>query len=321
MEGVEISPGTIRKFTSEFGKGEFFDFEGYRINYSEFSPNPEDLISPKPIIFIGGFGKKAGAYQKEILKLVASGRKVIFTNPLRGIKLKQKTEFFAERGEMRNLPQVIKDKANEILAIMQNLKIENADVVGHSQGGMLAIVLATALPNLVDKLVLLNPAGLQGKDSTLGLIRRSLKDSKKFKQMMLAETDKKKKEKMNAEAHIHRKYYVGNEDLFWRLTQEIPVLAKVDILPMLEDIKKQGRTKITLVKSNADITFPTEKTLKNLHQTQPPREEFIDSGGGYTFMYIDNRLMFDDKNASHNHSNPELLCQILNEGLKTIEQK
>lgn len=44
---------------------------------------------------------------------------------------------------------------------MQRLEIEHADLLGHSRGGAIGIVLAAQSPNLIDRLVLVGSAGLR----------------------------------------------------------------------------------------------------------------------------------------------------------------
>lgn len=320
MTGIEASglpASELKKISGEYAKNfkepEYFDFENHEIKYYEFSPK-QDLISQKPIIFIGGFGKDAGAYQKEILKLVISGRKVIFVNPLYGIKIKNKSSLFEERGNMKDLPEVIKNKTNELLAVVQHLNIENADVVGHSQGGVLGTVLATALPNLVDKLILLNPAGLYGKDSTIGLIKRSLKEKEELKLAISNELDKDKKQKMQNHAQTHNKYYEGRKYKLFRLLKEIPGLVKMNLLLLLYDIHTHGKTQVSLVTSNKDATFPTKIVEDNLGGFA--KRQGKEHLAGELFEYVDRYVMHSDENALHNYENGELLEQILNEGLE-----
>ncbi len=51
--------------------------------------------------------------------------------------------------------------ASNTKALLDSLKIEKATVLGHSMGGMLAVRFALLYPQMVDKLVLENPIGLE----------------------------------------------------------------------------------------------------------------------------------------------------------------
>jgi pimeloyl-ACP methyl ester carboxylesterase len=58
------------------------------------------------------------------------------------------------------IPYSFNDMARNSRAILANLKIEKAMIVGHSMGGMLAARFATQYPAATERLVLYNPIGL-----------------------------------------------------------------------------------------------------------------------------------------------------------------
>ncbi len=58
------------------------------------------------------------------------------------------------------LPWRLREVAALLAAWMRSLEMPPAAIVGHSMGGALAIILAAAEPQLVDRLVLVNTAGL-----------------------------------------------------------------------------------------------------------------------------------------------------------------
>jgi pimeloyl-ACP methyl ester carboxylesterase len=58
------------------------------------------------------------------------------------------------------IPYYLSDMARETHAILQNLHIEKAMIVGHSMGGMLAARFAALYPAATERLVLFNPIGL-----------------------------------------------------------------------------------------------------------------------------------------------------------------
>jgi pimeloyl-ACP methyl ester carboxylesterase len=55
------------------------------------------------------------------------------------------------------------DYAEFVRAMMAKLGVARASIIGHSHGGRVAIVLAATHPELVDRLVLVNSAGIRGK--------------------------------------------------------------------------------------------------------------------------------------------------------------
>jgi len=58
------------------------------------------------------------------------------------------------------IPYNFHDMARNTFAILQNLKIAKAMVVGHSMGGMLAARFASQYPDVVERVVMYNPIGL-----------------------------------------------------------------------------------------------------------------------------------------------------------------
>ncbi len=58
------------------------------------------------------------------------------------------------------IPWKLREVAEIVAAWLRLLEIERATLIGHSMGGALAMLLAAARPDLVKRLVLVNPAGL-----------------------------------------------------------------------------------------------------------------------------------------------------------------
>ena len=58
------------------------------------------------------------------------------------------------------IPYSLTDMARNTRALLQSLKINQAMIVGHSMGGMLAARFATQYPGVTERLVLFNPIGL-----------------------------------------------------------------------------------------------------------------------------------------------------------------
>ncbi len=60
-----------------------------------------------------------------------------------------------------DFPLTVKDYADGVLEIMDKLKIKKATLVGHSFGGRVAIYISAKYPEKVDKLVLVDSAGIK----------------------------------------------------------------------------------------------------------------------------------------------------------------
>ena len=59
------------------------------------------------------------------------------------------------------VPWSVTEYAEQIFALLQELKIEKADIIAHSFGGRVAILLAATHPNKVGKMVLTGAAGIR----------------------------------------------------------------------------------------------------------------------------------------------------------------
>lgn len=319
--GENITKGNLIKFEGEFKHGKYIDFRKHRINYFEFSLNQENLISDTPVLFIGGLGRTASAYKEEILDLVNSGRKVIFINPKKGIEAESDDEYLRAQGKAAFLPEVILNKTREIMMLVKRLGIDRADVVGHSQGAAVGTAFSRMLPNLTHKLVLLNPAGMHGDDSAFELVNKSMRQTKHESGRVKSFVEKdgreigEKSRLGSAHTRAMNSFSMGNP--LWTLTKEVPAVAEVDILPILEELKLIGRTEINLVTSNQDVLFPARDIEKNLQKqlgTNATEDLNMRSLNYLHFWHF-----YADKNASHNaplYEKPGLLRTILNQGLE-----
>ncbi len=59
----------------------------------------------------------------------------------------------------------LEDVAEQYKALLDSLGVERATVIGNSQGGAIAITMALNYPELVDKLVLMAPGGLETRET------------------------------------------------------------------------------------------------------------------------------------------------------------
>lgn len=71
------------------------------------------------------------------------------------------------------IPWKLREVAEIVAAWQRVLEIEQATLIGHSMGGALAMLLAAARPDLVKRLVLVNPAGLPIQQPVLRAFTRA----------------------------------------------------------------------------------------------------------------------------------------------------
>ena len=133
---------------------------------------PSETISDEYVVYVGGFSMGPGVYKQEIKGLAQSGRKVLFLNPLKGVEA---TQADSKKFEEFDLPGTIQNKTSEALMLLDHLAIGRADFVGHSQGAIIATTVAIMRDGIADNLVLLNPAGLYGEDTSPDMWARTAK--------------------------------------------------------------------------------------------------------------------------------------------------
>ncbi len=81
----------------------------------------------------------------------------------------------------------IAELAEDVIAVLESLKINSCHLVGHSTGGIIALLSAIKAPQLFDKLVLLDPVGPKGVQLTpemLGAFELMRKDKSICSQVM-----------------------------------------------------------------------------------------------------------------------------------------
>lgn len=101
------------------------------------------------ILFIHGLGSYAPAWKKNIEALKNDYRCIAIDLPGYGKSSKGKYE-----ASMAYYARVVRE-------FLEGLDIEKATLAGHSMGGQIAITTALAYPGLVERLVLVSPAGFE----------------------------------------------------------------------------------------------------------------------------------------------------------------
>jgi pimeloyl-ACP methyl ester carboxylesterase len=201
-------------------------------------------------------------------------------------------------------------KVLELEILIEHENLTDVDLVGHSQGGLISAVLSVHRPELVKNLVLQSPEGFQGELSTPKLVGKMayevmLQTADHFKELTKGNSH-------NLSASMTRnKSFTGEffRDVIWRLTEEVPGSAKVDLVPILEQIMSERRETgigpmVTLVNAQNDSLFNPEMHEEKL-QASPEASSVLDENEG-PFKYIDSWAMYSRKGAGHNAAAIEL---------------
>lgn len=101
------------------------------------------------LLFIHGLGSYAPAWKENILTLSQSYRCIAIDLPGYGKSSKGKYE-----AKMSSYADIVK-------AFVQKMNLSKVNLVGHSMGGQIAIMVSLAYPDIVDRLILVAPAGFE----------------------------------------------------------------------------------------------------------------------------------------------------------------
>lgn len=105
-----------------------------------------------PLLFIHGYGDTADGWRKIVPKLATTNRVIAIDLPPFG-----RSE---DPIRSRPTPQLIEFYREFFPELYKSLGLRRATVIGHSLGGTIALELALERPRLVDRLVVVAPAGL-----------------------------------------------------------------------------------------------------------------------------------------------------------------
>jgi pimeloyl-ACP methyl ester carboxylesterase len=129
------------------GPGDFVSVAGLRLHVRDSGPAAGSADAPV-VVLLHGFGSSLHTWEPWAQALAATHRVVRYDQPGAGLTGADPTGDYSDERGMQVL-----------LALMDQLGIARASVVGHSMGGRLAFRFAAAHPTRVDKLVLVAPDG------------------------------------------------------------------------------------------------------------------------------------------------------------------
>jgi len=130
-----------------------------------------------PLVIIGGLGSGMESYLDSIYEAVTAGRRVIFMNPSRNFRPRPQDvlridELHNSTAGKGNIPKPLLRKASVAVRILEEMGFERFDLLGHSQGGIVAAAITALERDRVRVLDLVSTGGMIGDDSFLPLAIR-----------------------------------------------------------------------------------------------------------------------------------------------------
>jgi pimeloyl-ACP methyl ester carboxylesterase len=134
-----------------------------KVSVQTIDLNTEIVGTGRPVILLHGWGGSVKSWGQVPSKLAASGFQV-HTMDLPGFG----------SSSVPPKPWTVSDYANLVVEYARLKDLSQVDIIGHSFGGRIGIVIASDYPDLVRKLVLVNSAGVKPDPGAMGIILRGL---------------------------------------------------------------------------------------------------------------------------------------------------
>lgn len=124
-----------------------------------------------PILIAPGWNQPMSIWAPHIERLATTHkRRVIMIDAPQGINMQLPSHI--DEKDVQHIPDSIINKASGLIAILDALTVEKADVIAQSQGGIDALTAALLAPTRFSRIVLFNPAGMIGTDKLSKLMGR-----------------------------------------------------------------------------------------------------------------------------------------------------
>lgn len=201
---------------------------------------PEEPTSEVPTVLAPAWGVRPRVYQYNIEGLAKDGRRVISVDSPHGVEVEKAEDF----------PTIELRKMTAIMQALDEKGIEQADVVAHSEGGLYMTIAATLHPGRIRNMVLVDPAGIIGKDNVFDLGKRFGEDA-----ALETERRKTKTERDLSDPKDFQKTLLSSP---WKALQEVLAISNADIRGMLRELKARG-VGISIIHSVEDKGFPMER--------------------------------------------------------------
>ncbi len=208
------------------------------------SATPEREKEANPVFFIPGWSETPESYEQLLEELAKKGRKSFALNY---------NKFPVT--ELVGSSEIVKSEA--LYEVLKQKEIPKADLIAHSEGGVVALIAAATNPENFDKIILINPAGLLKDDSHLKLISRFVQHTLEATASLITKPETRKKQ-LQTLFDINT-YPLKRPE---RALVEEPATMAQDFSYLLEPLREAG-LKIVLINNEQDKVFPQAEVKDN----------------------------------------------------------
>jgi pimeloyl-ACP methyl ester carboxylesterase len=238
-------------FEEQWSKPEKLKIGSKTVEVQDISPeNPKTEV---PLIMGLGWSETPDAHKENIRIMTDKGRRVISPEAPHGI----------ETEECENYPTIELRKMAALIGTLEARGVEKADLLGRSEGAIFSVMAAYLYPEKFRNLVLINPAGMIGKDN---LSRLAVGFSGDLVKQIINDIKRKKAGTEKTDDEVTVDALGGIKTLAkdpLRAIQSIFAIADSDIREMLVAIKAKG-IGISVIAGVDDGAFPMEKMQETL---------------------------------------------------------
>ncbi len=228
----------------QFNHPESIEIDGESFDVVDITP--EKLKTKIPTIIVPGFSATPEALKNLILDTAGAERRVISAYAPHGIKTDK---------EHPDLPDAEMRKLELLLKLIEIKGLEKMNIIANSEASIYVTAAAVLYPEKFENIVLIDPAGLIGKDSTLQLLKRVVDDTKTEGKLKKTFQNGVGISKYPSPRSVGVKSILSNPSASF---QEIQAIANSDITQALEEIHKNG-IGVSIIHGADDKMFPMDK--------------------------------------------------------------
>lgn len=175
------------------------------------------------------------------------------------------------QSEIPSYPLFLQNYVEVVFQFINKLKLSKPILIGHSHGGRVGIKLAAEHPEIVEKLVLVDSAGIKAHSPSLQTKRMIAKIVKPLFKIPLLHS---------AKVHIYKQ--MGGDDYVAtpELTQTLVNILNEDLTPLLSKIK----TETLLIWGENDTDTPLKDATIMKENIPNSKLEVIKNAGHYSFL-------------------------------------
>lgn len=243
---------------------------------------PEKPKTDIPTFWLCGWGATVEVHEDNIINLAERGRRTLAIDAPHGIDSANLEESATERGQA--IPDIELRKVAALLKTLDEKGIEQTDIVAHSEGAIYGTLAALLRPEKFRNMVLVDPAGLVGEDTTGRLVKGAALDialqTARIYKKLLTKQGLEAFKQSNTATKALAQVFAKNPR---HTVESIGIIAQSQIQEILETLKNLG-IKIAIVHAVDDKFFSMDKVQKQT--TAKMADGFYSVKGTHNQLYL-----------------------------------